>query len=343
MANTIQRRHFIKTTATGGLGLSLAGNLFSLNGTGEIPGAKIGIIGLDTSHSTAFTKELNDPAANPVFGGYKVVAAYPRGSNDIKSSTDRIPAYTEEVRKLGVEIVSSIEELLTKVDVVLLETNDGRLHLEQAKAVMKAGKRIFIDKPIAASLADTIAIFNEAESNHVPVFSSSSLRYITGIQDIAKGSEGRVLGADVYSPATLEKTHPDLFWYGVHGVEMLFTAMGTGCKKVVRTYTDNTDVVTGTWKDNRIGTFRGIRNGKAGYGGTIFTENGISVLGKYNGYSELLVEIIKFFQTGVVPVMPDETIEIFTFMQAAEVSKQRGGIPVDMQEILKKATDDSKN
>ena len=67
---------------------------------------------------------------------------------------------------------------------------------------------MFIDKPIAASLPDAIAIFEAANHNNIPVFSSSSLRYISGVQEIARGSIGKVLGADTYSPATIEKTHP---------------------------------------------------------------------------------------------------------------------------------------
>lgn len=337
MKNKLRRREFIKTTTFGGIGLGLAGRSLLINDAGSIQTGKVGIIGLDTSHSTAFTRALNDPAAGPEFGGYKVVAAYPKGSNDIKSSVDRIPGYTDEVRKLGVEIVSSIEELLQKVDVVLLETNDGRLHLEQALPVLKAGKRMFVDKPVAASLTDAMAIYEAAKHYKVPVFSSSSLRYIAGAKEIREGSLGKVLGADVYSPATIEKTHPDLFWYGVHGVESLFTVMGTGCKTVVRTYTDNTDLVVGTWNENRIGTFRGIRFGKADYGGTVFGEKGITVLGKYNGYNLLLAEIIKFFQTGIVPVNPEETIEIFAFMAAAEESKLSGGLPVELEKVIRNA------
>jgi predicted dehydrogenase len=335
--NKLKRREFIKTTTFSGIGLGLAGKSMLITKTGFAQTGRVGIIGLDTSHSTAFTKALNDPAAGPEFGGYKVVAAYPRGSNDIKSSVDRIPGYTDEVKKLGVEIVNSIEELLPKVDVVLLETNDGRLHLEQALLVLKAGRRMFIDKPVAASLSDAISIFEAAKHFNVPVFSSSSLRYIGGAKEIKEGSLGKVLGADVYSPATIEKSHPDLFWYGVHGVETLFTVMGTGCKSVVRTYTDNTDVVVGTWNDNRIGTFRGIRSGKADYGGTVYGEKGIGVLGKYSGYNLLLAEIIKFFQTGIVPVNPEETIEIFAFMAAAEESKKNGGLTVDLEKVIRSA------
>jgi predicted dehydrogenase len=244
---------------------------------------------------------------------------------------------------MGVEIVGSIKDLLAKVDVVLLETNDGRPHLEQAIPVLKAGKRMFIDKPIAASLQDTMAIFEAAKQYNVPIFSSSSLRYMASAQEIVQGKVGKVLGADTYSPAHLEKTHPDLFWYGIHGVETLFTVMGAGCKSVVRIHTDHTDVVVGTWNDNRVGTFRGTRSGKSEYGGTVYGETGIASIGPYDGYKPLLVQIVKFFRTGMAPVRPDETLEIYAFMEAADESKRQGGAPVTLESVLLKARRSIKN
>jgi len=301
-------------------------------------GGKIGIIGLDTSHSVAFTKALNNPAAGPEFGGFKIIAAYPKGSNDIKSSVERIPGYTEDVKKQGVEIVNSIDELLAKVDFVLLETNDGRLHLEQALPVLKAGKRIFIDKPIAASLSDAIAIFDAARHYNVPIFSSSSLRYISGAEEIAQGKIGKVIGVDAFSPCSLEETHPTLFWYGIHGVEILFTIMGKGIKTVSMVHTPDTDLAIGTWQDNRIGTFRGIRSGRSGYGGNVFGEKGILALGNFEGYNPLLLKILEFFKTGVPPVNADDTIDIFAFMQAAEESKLKEGVPVNVAQVVLEAT-----
>ncbi len=334
----IKRRDFIKTASAGVVGIGLAGKASgSVYQKREQPGKRVGIIGLDTSHATAFAKALNDPSAGPEFAGYRVTAAYPKGSNDIKSSVDRIPGYIEEVKKSGVEIVSSIDELLKRTDFILLETNDGRLHLDQAVQVMKAGKTMFIDKPVAASLADAIAIYKLSAKFNVAVFSASSLRYIPGADEVALGSIGQVLGADTYSPATLEKTHPDLFWYGIHGVETLFTVMGTGCLSVSGTFTDDWDQVTGLWTGNRIGTFRGIRKGKSDYGGIVFGEKGIITLGKYSGYNALLAEIIKFFQSGTPPVSAEETTEIFAFMQAASESKKLEGAPVLVKSVLKEA------
>lgn len=340
MEKTVGRRNFLKSSAVAGLGLGLSftsHSAFSKAGAVPQKGKRIGIIGLDTSHSVAFTKTFNNPDAGPEYGGYKVVAAYPKGSNDIESSVKRIPGYVEEVKKHGVKIVDSIKALLAEADVVMLETNDGRLHLEQAIPVFKAGKIVFIDKPIAASLPDAIAIFNEAKRYNVPVFSSSSLRYAPTVQAIVNGKAGKVLGVDVYSPAHLEKTHMDFSWYGIHGVEMLFTMMGLGCKSVTRTHTEESDVVVGLWDDNRIGTFRGIRFKKSGYGGSVYGDQSIEVLDGKGGYDPLLVEVVKFFETKKAPVSPEETIEIFAFMEAADESKRQGGKSVTLESVMQKA------
>ncbi|WP_418892562.1 Gfo/Idh/MocA family protein [Limibacterium fermenti] len=299
---------------------------------------KIGIIGLDTSHSVAFTKFINGEGNNGEFKDFAVVAAYPYGSRTIKSSYERIPQYIEDVKKEGVEITSSIAELLEKVEYVLLETNDGRVHLEQANEVFKSGKRVFIDKPIGATLAQSIAIFELAKKYHIPVFSSSALRFVPQTLKIRNGEFGNVTGADCYSPHKHEPTHPDFGFYGLHGVETLFTVMGTGCVEVSRMSSpDNTDVVVGKWKDGRIGTFRGIQKGRQLYGGTAFTDKEAVPVGTYDGYQNLLVEILKFFKTGVVPVDEKETLEIFTFMEASNESQRKGGKIISMEETYRKA------
>jgi predicted dehydrogenase len=338
MKENYNRRRFIQTASTATVAFGLLGNLpKSYAGISNQSQGRIGIIGLDTSHSVAFAKSLNGADAAPEFKGFKVVAAYPKGSNDIESSTKRIPGYTEEVRNLGVEIVKSIDDLLKKVDFVLLETNDGRPHLQQALQVMKAGKPMFIDKPVAGTLADVLAIYDASKKYKVPIFSSSSLRYMESVQEVIKGKIGAVLGADTFSPAALEKTHPDFFWYGVHGIEILFAVMGTGCKQVIRISNPDTDIVVGTWKDGRVGTFRGTRTGTHNYGGTAYGVKGDLPLGPFKGYDNLLVQIIDFFKTGKVPVQPEETLEIYAFMEAADESKRTGGKSVDLEAVVRKA------
>ena len=299
---------------------------------------RVGLIGLDTSHSIAFTKALNADDAAADIAHCRVVIAYPQGSVDIESSASRIPGYTKQIADMGIKIASSIQEVVAQVDVVLLETNDGRPHLEQAMEVILAGKPLFIDKPVAASLADAIAIFRFAAKHKVPCFTSSSLRYSKGAVAVRNGSIGKVHGAMAFSPAHLEPTHPDLFWYGIHGVEALFTVMGTGCKEVSRVSTKDTEYVTGVWQGGRVGTFRGIRGYKGGYGGTAFGDKGIAEIGPYQGYRPLVVDIVNFFRSGVVPVQSEESLEIYAFMEAADESKRLGGKAVTLESIMRTAS-----
>jgi len=299
---------------------------------------RAGIIGCDTSHVIAFTKVLNNPQAAGPLADVRVVAAFPGGSDDIAASYQRVDKFTQQLKGMDVEIVDSIPELLKRVDVILLESVDGRPHLEQARPVIEAGKPLFIDKPVAGSLADAIAIFELAEKHDVPCFSSSSLRFSPGILGMRDNPKiGEVRGCAAYGPCSLEQHHPDLFWYGIHGVETLFTIMGPGCQSVSRAHTKGTDLVVGTWSDGRIGTFRGIRDGRGGYGATVFGTKGIGPSGGYAGYEPLVIEICKFFKTGKPPVPAAETIEIFAFMEAADESKRQGGCPVSIESVLEKA------
>lgn len=298
---------------------------------------RLGIIGLDTSHSVRFSQLLNDKDSDDaIVRRFEVVAAYPYGTTTIESASSRIPKYIEEIRQYGVKVVDSIQEVLDQVDGVFIETNDGRLHLEQAIEVFKSGKKVFIDKPMGATLGQTIAIFRLAEKYGVKTFSSSALRFSKKTQELSKGTYGKVLGADCFSPHNPEPTHPDFGYYGIHGVEMLYTVMGTGCEKVSRIHSDSGDIVTGCWEDGRLGSFRALVGGFSIYGGNAFFKKGPAVpVGAYEGYKPLLDAILTFFDTGVLPVSPEETIELFAFMKASNMSLERGGKYVTIAEAMK--------
>lgn len=305
---------------------------------------RLGMIGLDTSHVPAFAKLINDPEGKGRLAEMQVVAAFPGGSDDLPTSRDRVSGYTQQLKDMGIEIVDSIDTLLTKVDAVLLESVDGRKHLEQVLPVFRAGKPVFIDKPLSGNLANALAIDLLAKKYKARWFSSSSLRFSAGTIRWREDPElkGQVMGASSWGPCSLEATHTDLYWYGVHGVETLYTAMGMGCKSVTRIHTDGTDFVAGQWADGRVGTFRGIRDGKADYGLVVFSSKSIDVGGKYDGYAPLVMRILDFFAGHEAPVAPEETLEMFTFMEAADVSRQRGGAPVTLEVVREAALTEAK-
>ena len=295
---------------------------------------RLGLIGLDTSHVVAFTKILNDAKHPQHVKGGKVVAAFKGGSPDIPASRDRIDRFTKTlVDDYGVELYPSIEKMCKRVDADLLESVDGRPHLKQARPVIEAGLPLFIDKPLAGSLKDAVTIFDLAKEKKVPVFTSSSLRFAKATLAVRGGSLGKVKRCETHSPCSLEPHHPDLFWYGIHGVESLFTVMGADCLSVKRGKTEEGKIeVKGKWKGGRVGIFR---EGK-GYGGKAWGEKGEAAVGGYDGYAPMVKEVIAFFNTGKPPVSPEESIAIYAFMEAADESKRKKGAEVTLDEVLKK-------
>jgi hypothetical protein len=297
---------------------------------------RIGIIGLDTSHVVAFTQIFNESKQPDPLARFRVVAAFKGGSPDMpKESADRVPGYTKTLtEKFGVKIYDTIEELCKNVDGIMLESVDGRPHLAQAEPVIKAGLPLFIDKPMAGSLHDVIEIFRLAQEAKVPCWSSSSLRFDTNVVEMKeKIKNQRVREVVAWGPCHIEKHHPDLFWYGVHGVEILYTLMGTGCENVVRIL--GTDIVVGYWTGGRVGVFDPTRKD---YGMEVITDQGTLISGiKGDFYRQQMNQVAKFFETRRAPIDSKTTIELFAFMEGADESKRQDGKPVTIADVMAKA------
>jgi len=292
---------------------------------------RVGIIGTDTSHAEVFTRLLNDPNEKEHVPGARVVAAWKGGSADIQESASRVERYAQTIHdKYGVEIVDSVPALLAKVDAVFLESVDGRVHLEQVRPVLKAKKRVFIDKPLASSYADAKEIARLAKEAGTPWFSSSALRY-SSITETMKYPDAT--GVITWGPSPLEPHHElELSWYGIHPAEMLFTLMGRGCETVTTVSTADEDEITCRWKNGRLGSVRGVRP-YSEYGAVVFRgREAVQSPAKFKvSYQALVQRIVQFFETGVPPVPNEETMELFSFMDAAQRSKASGGQPQRLQ------------
>lgn len=298
---------------------------------------RIGMIGLDTSHVVQYLNIINDPKHKDHVPGGKIVAAFKGGSPDVEASRTRVDGFTKTAVERGVKMYDTIEEMSRNVDAIIVLSVDGRPHLDQFRRTLAAKKPVFIDKPIAGSLKDALEIARLSKQHNVPVFSTSSLRYSPDSPIPQLEKIGPVASAISYGPAETEPHHPDLFWYGIHAVEALYSVMGPGCEKVVRTHTAKTDVVTGVWSDGRVGTMQGNRAGRAGYGVTVIGAKGVAKGGEKTSYKPLVEAYMKFFQTGAAPVPIETTIELHAFMEAADESKRRGGAPVTIAEVMKLA------
>lgn len=288
---------------------------------------KLGMLDFDTSHSVEFTRRLNRQgiAEDQWVQGAQVVLGCPGES---KIQPEVIPGYKKEMEKLGVTLVDKPEQMIGKVDGVLIESQQGSVHLERARPFLEAGVPCFIDKPFTCGLADAQKLVELAARKKVPIFSASSLRYAPEVvQFLAEPKRGQVLGATTYGPAPLHEGNPGLYHYGIHAVELLYTLMGPGCERVTCTHEKDVDVVTGQWKNGRLGTVRGIRSGKRAYGFVAFTEQDIqaSTVGTTFIYRELLKKIVALFETKKPPLEVAETVELMAFIEAALKSAANHG------------------
>ena len=291
---------------------------------------KVGIIGFDTSHAVEFTKRINHVgiSEDQWVDRAKVVMGWPGGPSSFVSD-EVILQRTKQLQEFGVRIVDSPDDLIGEVDAVMLELQEGSQHLKYAKPFIEAEIPLFIDKPFTCSVSDAKKIVELARSRNVPIFSSSSLRYALEVQKLRfRRDLGEIYGAETYSPAHLHPKNPGLFNYGIHGIEMLYAIMGTGCKSVRCIHDGRWDVVVGVWHDGRTGLFRGIRKGALGYGFTAFCEKAIvssSIDTRYI-YRELLKKVVEMFQTRKMPIDPEETIEIIAFIEASLKSANNGSV-----------------
>jgi hypothetical protein len=292
---------------------------------------RLGVLDFDTSHVVEFTRRLNHktPVKDQWVDGATVVAGCP-GSSRIMP--ERIPAYVKEMQALGVTLVDRPEEMIGSVDGMLIESQEGGAHWPAARPFLEAGIPCFVDKPFACSTADARRIAELASKKGVPVFSSSSLRFAPElVKFLADPNHGRVIGALTYGPAHLydkdATLNPGLYHYGIHPVEILYTLMGPGCRRVTCTHEKGADVVTGQWKDGRLGTVRGIRDGRQDYGAVVFTDKAVRPLaigGAYI-YRELLKAIVRMFETKQAPLDVATTVEIVAFIEAANKSAANHG------------------
>ena len=293
---------------------------------------KIGMIGLDTSHCPAFVKLINNADNEFHVPGAKVVKAFPGGSKLFSSSISRVESFTNELKELGVEICDSIEATAEGMDAFLLESVDGRQHLEQFKILAKYGKPVFIDKPLACCFEDAKTIVEIAKKENTPIMTASAMRYGKGICDLHDNS--KIEACEAFGPMALLDDYRDYFWYGIHSAETLYSFMGAGCTQVQAISANKIDVIVGTWADGRIGTLRGNRVGANVFGCMLTVEGDTKfalLSAEIPHLALMLKKVMPFFQTGVSDIPVEESLETIAFLEAASQSRAQGGTVIKIR------------
>lgn len=302
-----------------------------------IPMFRLGILDFDSSHCVEFTRRLNHVGVTPdqFVSGARVVAGSP-GTSEM--APERIEQFTPVMRECGVSI-GDRESVLEAADGILVLSLCGKAHRDHAVASLERGRPTFVDKPFTTTYPDAQAILAAAAQSNTPLHYGSGMRFcdeLLAVPDSA-ARRGAILGAVCYGPAKRNPHNPGLFHYGIHTVEILFTLLGSGCESVTASSTEGAEVVTGRWRDGRLGTIRGTRTGSTAYGATLFCENGVVPLNlsATNAYRNLLRALVKqFTSTNGTPLVPHQVIlEETAFVLAAFESERRGGVPVPLSAV----------
>lgn len=297
---------------------------------------RIGIVDLDSSHAPEFTRRINhiDIAEEQWVDGAEVVLAYPGYSPAVADAEEKNATYTQNLLDYGVEMVDSPEDLIGQIDAVMISSDDVKRHHDMAVPFLEQGMPTFIDKPMAFSLDEAAALVALAEMHDAPLCSASSLRYSPEVVEVAEGGAvGEVVGVDAISPSKdAVGGVPGIMYYGIHGVETLFTLMGPGCESVQAITTASGTLTIGNWADGRLGSVRGFAEGVAGFGFRVVGTEGHRALlvGTEYIYRELLKRVIEMFETGEPPFDIRETLEIIAFIEATLKSAETGRrVPVE--------------
>jgi hypothetical protein len=300
---------------------------------------RIGIVGVNMGHAEDFARLTNGfEVDGGSVSGARVTAIW----GDEVGDGERTPASPEQMSAripgpsgsealrlaaaYGIDrVVDYPRDMVGLVDlaVIIDDTGHGASHAAIARPFLEAGIATFVDKPMALSVVDAVAMFEIARASGAPLFSSSSLRYTDGLEDDrSAGDPTRCYYAVSDGP---------WFYYGVHLADML-SAIGAGRPQTVqRTAFAGRDVVVACYADGATALIDIVR-GTALHGHRldVRTATGTSTYHvdpeDYDVvFRRELVAAVTMARTGRVPVEPADTLDVIGLLELGERSAVQGG------------------
>jgi hypothetical protein len=285
----------------------------------------VAIIGLDTSHSVELPKRMQaaDCPANEKIEGLRAISClrFPSPFQTEEGQDGR----QKTLEGWGVKVTRNFDEAVANCDAIMIEINDPAMHVDYFKKCAVLGKPMFLDKPIADTLAHGKKIVSIMQEKNLRVFSASSLRFVTALANACQEMPSPIF-TSVYGPLGAAAAGSSIVWYGVHAFEMLQRAMGRGAESV-RVIKDGAGVVAVVkYPNNRRGIVE-LNDAAYAYGGVLRTKDKSVpyVVDMSMAYTLLMKEIIAFFHGGSAPVdMATDTLEIMALLEAAQKSANNG-------------------
>ncbi len=228
-------------------------------------------------------------------------------------------------------IVEKPEELIGKVDAVVIATDRGWEHVDRARPFMEANVPLFLDKPLCDNIKDLRAFVNWHNEGK-PFISSSSMRYNPGFDNLREsiGHLGNLKYATIMTPKTWER-------YGIHALEGIYSITGPGYVSVRNTgdekrnivhikHSDGYDVVIAAVYD-MFGSFGKLL--LAGDKSFEFAQSG----GSYHSFRRQLEVFLNYLRTGEMPFPFEETIELMKIIICGIASRRMKGREIFLNDL----------
>lgn len=288
---------------------------------------RVGLLGVNTSHASAYARILNEKQAVPgarmtwVWGG-ELRADQP----DAATLAEKFDIPT---------VVTDPAERLPETDLVLVvdDTGGGANHVPLARPFVKAGVPAFVDKPMAVDIAEAKSLFELAESTGTPVTSSSALRFARELRENREQIDGLGKLSSIISVGPGE-----WYYYGVHAVEQLFAAAGSGVEWVQRhTWPDRDVAVLSYAVGGPTAVVQTLRDAAYRFHITMYGEHGhhaVRVADFDAFYTGQVTGAVEMARTGQPPIAPGETVELLAVLRAGVLSAERQGAKVSVAEVL---------
>ena len=285
---------------------------------------RIGIIGLDSSHTVEFTRRFQAPDCPPDQRVAGVTVTRCMRFETPFQDRAGLDGRQQELEGWGVEVTEDFDTAVAGADAVLIEINDPSLHLEYVRRCAGLGVPLFLDKPLAQDLAAGLEIARVAAEHDLRVCSASSLRFAAGLHD-ACAALPAPRHVTTFGPINRAAAGSSIVWYGVHAVEMLVRAIGRGASMVSTHRWDEDAVLVVEYADGRTGVVELFAGG--GYGGVLRSGHDVVpyTVDHAGIYPALLTELVPFLAGGASPVPLEDAVEVIAILDAAERSSQAGG------------------
>lgn len=248
-----------------------------------------------------------DMIAKASGGEYQVCYAYaycqPPENSGLKTNE-------EWAGEHGVELLGSIEAVIEKSDcLIVLSPDNPEMHEQLCELPLRSGKLTYVDKTFAPDKESAVRIFRNAEEHGTKCYSSSALRFAGELEEI---DTDRIYKIYSEGPASLEV-------YSIHQIEPVIRLMKCRATRLMFLGDKKHPSMIIGFEDGRYAQI--YHRDDADMSFCITTVDEENAAKRYeirsDYFGRFIDSMIRFFETGIVPVPHEQTIDVIAVRAAA--------------------------